>query len=58
MRKSQQSSNTLTLLSRPFVQDAIEADAIIPAVIATLEYLKYSSVTHELPVEFMEAELD
>lgn len=37
---------------------AIEADAYIPALSATLEYLKYATTKENLPTEFMEAELD
>ncbi|EHY55780.1 hypothetical protein HRR83_009220 [Exophiala dermatitidis] len=36
---------------------SLEADAYIPSLSATLEYLKYSGST-ELPTQFMEAELD
>jgi len=39
------------------VLKSIEADAYVPALSATLEYCKYSSST-ELPMQFMEAELD
>lgn len=39
------------------VLKAIEADAYVPALSASLEYYKYSSST-ELPTQFMEAELD
>lgn len=37
---------------------ANEADATVPSLAATLEYLKYSTTDDELPTEFMEAELD
>jgi 6-phosphogluconate dehydrogenase len=36
---------------------AIEVDGYVPALSATLEYLKYSG-SRELPTQFMEAELD
>jgi 6-phosphogluconate dehydrogenase len=36
---------------------AIEADACVPSLSATLEWLKYSSST-DLPTQFMEAQLD
>lgn len=39
------------------VLKSIEADAYVPSLGATLEYLKYSAST-ELPTQFMEAELD
>lgn len=39
------------------VLKATEADAYIPSLSATLEFLKYSSST-ELPTQFMEAQLD
>ncbi|KAH0844728.1 6-phosphogluconate dehydrogenase (decarboxylating) [Fonsecaea monophora] len=39
------------------VLKSLAADASIPALSATLEYIKYSSST-ELPTQFMEAELD
>lgn len=39
------------------VLKAIEADAYIPSLSATLEYIKYSAST-DLPTQFMEAELD
>ena len=45
-------------LFKAFVQEATNADAVIPATSATLEYLKYSSVKDDLPTEFMEVELD
>ncbi|KAK5054485.1 hypothetical protein LTR84_001376 [Exophiala bonariae] len=36
---------------------SIEADAYVPSLSATLEYIKYSAST-DLPTQFMEAELD
>ncbi|KPI37561.1 6-phosphogluconate dehydrogenase, decarboxylating [Cyphellophora attinorum] len=36
---------------------SVEADAIVPSLSATLEYLKYSKST-EMPTQFMEAQLD
>ena len=40
------------------VLNAIEADAYVPSLSATLEYLKYATTKENLPTEFMEAELD
>ena len=40
------------------VSTSIEADAYIPTLAATLEWLKYSSTEEGLPTEFEEAELD
>ena len=40
------------------MQLATEHDAYIPALSATLEWLKYSTAVEGLPTSFMEAELD
>ena len=42
---------------RKIVAKAIEADHVVPALSATLEYLKYQTST-ELPTNFYEAQLD
>ena len=44
-------------LKKLVIQSTI-TDAVIPSIAATLEYLKYSTTDHDLPTEFMEAELD
>ena len=46
----------------PFIKKVVlfgvEADAYIPALSATLEYIKYSFTEEDLPTQFMESELD
>jgi 6-phosphogluconate dehydrogenase len=37
---------------------SLEADAVVPTLAATLEYLKYSTTKKNLPTVFVEAELD
>ena len=43
---------------KKIVSRSIEADAYIPTLAATLEWLKYSTTEEGLPTEFEEAELD
>ncbi|KAI9673580.1 MAG: hypothetical protein M1817_002216 [Caeruleum heppii] len=43
---------------RRVVSAGVGVNAVIPSLSATLEYLKYSTLTSELPTSFYEAELD